>query len=1268
MATATLRPNATAYNSGWTVVGASAHGATDDDPTDDATYVQGASGTSTWLLVFDLGPLTLPAYAQIRSVSVRVRRRGNSSAVLEVAMGYQPRTGKYRSTVLSAGEKPTSTIATKTYGSLVAAPGGAAWDNNTVIPGLQVSLGANNTNIRVYEVYVDVTYDEAPTCVITAPVGTVRGSQLPTVEFSYADTEGSSLERVHAKVWTAAQYAALGFGPDTSASAWDSGEVLTSAQSVAVGTPLPGGDYYIGVRAADAGSGGRFGPWAFGQFTMGGELPATPSLSVAVDTANRRNSLTVTQLDNYLTYGQSTGAATGGEGDGWYQDDNTVLDSISATAPTAGTLAETFTGADGALAAGNTDINWTVVSGAFAVASNQLTSSNTAQILPPVIRTDSNIASSDHYAQVVVNTLSTTVDRSVHLVLRMSSSAYTGYVVELNQRFNRFSVWKAVAGVGKPISGFRSLPTTLSLPATWRGEVSGDKISAYLNGVLLGTWTDSTITSGTRAGLGLYNANSLSRVDTFEAGDLTPVVGGSSGEWLLEMTATAARQARAFTGGRYGWGTPVSPGEQLTVTASAWQKANAARSCRVDVEYHDSSGDPLVNAVFSEGWVGTTGAAWDTGRWTASHGTGAADTIQASQGRLTTGTLAYLAPARMYAASMAATADCEVLARLAPSSTTAESRGTVGLRTDGTWTLGYPAAGYFVELDPENDVVLVRRGSGSTVLNGSGTGYTVPAGGTWVRLRCHGTTVAAKWWDYGRDEPAPWGFVTEDATHAAAGKLSLTAQNGADAVSRNWTFDDLAVGDLSFHSFGVPFTTATDGSLAATTRNVTVPAGAAYAKTVLVAFPAGAGEEFTWNQMGLLPGAGRAWSRGGLMTGNLYTANESTFEVPFAGEAGWTGGDDATVARINYVAPATNRDYAPVQSGAVLELSWDGSSGLPSAIYGYGPGKPAAAGLDYAVRAWLWRMDADVAQMAVGLKFTDSTGGLLAESYSANALPAGSVWAEAAHTMRAPAGTASVHAAYAATPVQTGAVAITRVHPVQGTSAPTVFQPGPASLGYALAEYSDDGGTTWELVRGTAEALYGPGRVVTVHDYEAPPGAVRVYRASTAAVDYGVDEAGGVAVSEPSAEVAVTLPAAEFWLKDPLVPARTLQLTIGGDLEHSSREPQEHHDTLGRPNAVIVSDVVKGEEFTLPLVFKSAAAYRQFEELRSAGNPLLFQSDFGEQWYVKIGPERRTVVKNSIVRLSTPLRLVDISAVEVDRPDPGESNAGIVTASVWETV
>jgi hypothetical protein len=1260
MATVTLRPDGTFYNSGWTVTSAaSAHAAVNDDS--DSSYVSGAAGA--WLLVFDLGPLTLPAYAQIRSVAVRVRRRGNSSARLDVGLQYLPRAGGYQSLVLSAGEKPSSTIATKTYGSLVSAPGGAAWDNSVVVPNLQVALGANDTNIRVHEVYVDVDYDQAPTCVVTAPVGTVTGTQVPAVEFSYNDTEGASLERVQAKVFTAAQHAAAGFGPDTSSAFWDSGSVLTSAQSVAVGVPLPPGDYHVYVRVADAGSGGRYGPWASADFTMGGDLPATPTLTVASDSTARSNTLTVVQRDNLLAAGQASTATAAGEGDGWYPDDNTTLDSVSSTLPTVTTLDETFTGADGALAAANTDINWTVVAGAFAVASNQLTSSNTELILPPTIRTDSDLPSVDHYAQVVVNTLSTTVDRSAHVVLRMSPSAYTGYVVELNQQHNRFAVWKAIAGVGHAVSGFRSLPTTLTLPATWRGEISGSTISVYLNGVLLGQWTDTQITTGTRVGLGLYNANSISRVDTFQAGDLQPVVSGaSSGTQLLEMTATAARQGRAFTGGRYGWGTPVTPGDPLTLTASAWQTADEARPCRADVEWHGADGDVLVNLVLDEPFTGTDGDPWDAGTWTDGNAGAATATIQANAGRLVTGAVAYDQPARQYAGGMDSQDDCEVVVLCRPSSTSAEMRAAVCVRTDGTWNganPGHPDTGYWAEVSPDFGAVFLRVQDGSSTVLAT-VSLTIPAQGVWVRLRAHGTTLALKAWDASLQEPATWGWLGEDATHTS-GRVALTGQNGADAAVRTWTFDHLTVDDLSRHVFGTPFTTNTDGSLAGASRNLTVPADAAVAKTVAVSFPTGAGETFVWDKVGLMPGHDRPWSRGGLTVSNLYGPNESTFEESAAGAAGWTAGDDATVARAAYVVPP---------SGAALELSWDGSSGLPSAIFAYGPGKPAEAGLDYAVRAWLWRIDADVSLLRLGLRFTDSSDGELAQSFAEDVLPdPGVAWAETAHTMRAPAGTAHVHAALATSAVQSGAGAITRVHVVQGTAAPEVFQPGPAAAGYALAEYSDDGGQTWQQVRGTTGAVYGDDRTAAVHDYETPPGAARTYRASTAAVDYDVDSDGGATVvSVPSDEVTATLPADGFWLRDPLVPARLLAVTIGGDLESSSRQPQQVHDTLGREHAVVVSDVVKGEEFSLPLVFKTAGSYRQFEELRRSGGPLLFQSDFGEQWYVRLGGERRTVLKISVVRLDTPLRLVEVSAVEVDRPDPSEHDYDVVTDLVWEIV
>lgn len=1269
MATATLRPDGTRYNSGWTLsTGSTAHTLVDDDPLDDATYMQAAPGA--WLLVFTMGALTLPAYARVTSVAVRVRRKGDGAARFDVGLQYEPSPGVYVSQTLSVGEQPSSTITTKNYGSLVVAPGGADWDNDTIIPNLQVVVAAADTDVRVYEVYADVTYDEAPTCVVTSPVGEITGTQVPSVGFFYSDPEGAALERAHVKIFTAVQYNTAGFVPDISTAFWDSGEVLTTSPSVPVAVPVPNGDYHVYVRVADAGSGGRFGPWASAEFTMGGELPAVPTLSVSTDADNRRHVLSATQLDNLLSYTQSTMDAEGGEGDGWHPDNNTAIVSVSSTAPAATTLAETFTGGNGALSGANTDINWTVVKGNFAVSSNQLTSSDTELILPSAIRTDSTLPSADHYAQVVVNALAAGADRSAGVVLRMASSGYSGIVVELNQQNNRFAVWEALTSTtGRAVSGFRDLPKPLALPATWKAAVSGDQVYVYIkmsndsDFVFLGQWATGILT-GTQVGITLYNANSIALVDTFAAGDQAPVVSGSSGAWLSEVTVTAARQGRLFSGSRYGWGTPVTAGEPLTAVGAAWQDANAARSCRVDVEYFTAAEEPLANVVFSEVWAGSNGDNWDTGDWTSTHGGAADDAVQNGRGRLTTGTVAYNTPAREYASGMSALADCEVSCLVVTSSTSAEVRGIVGVRGNGSYSgsdPGHPAAGYFAEVSPDFASVFLRKaGVSSPVL--ATISLPTPIQGVRIRLRAHGTSVLIKAWDANLQEPAKWGWIGQDSDWAAAGKVTLTAQNGADAVQRYVEFDDLAVDDLSYCNFGTVFTTNTDGSLAEDSRNLVVPAGAVSANVILVMFPAGAGEVFVWDRVGLMPGHNRDWSRGGLVTTNLYGPNASSFEVASAGVAGWTAGTDAAIARDTYVAPP---------SGAALELSWDGSSGFPAAVYTYGPAVPAAAGLDYSVRAWVWRLSALTALLRVGFRFVDSSRSELAVSLGADVLPAvGLEWADATYeAVVAPPGTAAVQVAVAATAVEAGAAAVTRVHPVQGSAAPAVYQPGPAAPAYALAEFTDDGGITWERVRGTTGAYYGSGRAVDVYDHEAPPGLSRRYRVSTAAVDYYVDSAGGATVvSEPSGEVSAALANSGFWVRDPLVPARLLEVKHSGDLDHVAHTPMEVHYTLGAEFPAAVRDTPKGEVFTWPLTFLTAESWRQFEEIRRDGGVLLFQSDFGQQWYVVLGPDRRSVLKRSSNRADVPVRMVEITATEVDRPDPSEDNAGVVTGVVWELV
>ena len=837
MTTVTMRPNGTNYAGVWTVTGAaSRHAATSDNS--DSSYISPAAGD--WLCVLDLTTPTIPALAQIRSVSVRLRRVGDGTGSMDVAIGYQPAAGgAYQSQIIAQADRPTSTIATKTYGSTVKAPGGASWTPQ-ILSLLQIAFGSVSTAIRIHEVFVDVVYDQAPSVVITAPVGTVRGSQLPVIVGAYSDPENSPCERVHGKIFTSAVASAAGFSPYTSTAVFDSGETLSTVAQVAVDLPLPAGSYVAALRVADAGSTGRFGEWATALFVMGGELPSTPTVTITNEDDLRRVALTVTQTDNLLSYDQSVVA------DGWVPaDSNTAISSMSTTAPPSSGggagLTDGFTGANGALAAGNSDLDWTVDSGSWSVTSNTLscsTGGGSATTPPSTLRSATQVLnSSDHYAQLQITALPSTTAANVWL--RMSA-AHTGYLVQVTG-WGQFIVERwAGSGTKYPVSGgFQNLPKTLVLPATLRGEIQGSRIRVYVQGandsssLLLGEYTDTGQASGVQPGLGLYNALSTAIVDNFAAGELAQVVGGGSdsGTLLGSVTLTAARPGGITTGGPGGASTPVIGGETVTVRAAGWQTANQARSLLLDAEFDGVSG-PLVDALFSESWAGTTGAAWNTGRWTSNHQTGATDSIQSNAGVLTTGVTAGTTPARMLATGMASHLDAEILCRFSLS-TLANTVGLVGLRANSSWFFSgvSPGQGYHVALDGSTNTMFVNR-SPTTTLNGGGSGqpFTPKSAGTWVRLRVRditalgSTLVQAKWWDYGADEPTAWNFSTLDATwYGTSGQACVAASQTTNAA-RSVTFDDLTVDTLSNHNFGSPWTSHTDGSLATQSRNVTVPA------------------------------------------------------------------------------------------------------------------------------------------------------------------------------------------------------------------------------------------------------------------------------------------------------------------------------------------------------------------------------------------------------------------------------------------------------------
>jgi hypothetical protein len=1266
MTTVTMRPNATNYAGVWSVTGAaSRHAATSDNS--DSSYISPAAGD--WLCVLDLTTPTIPALAQIRSVSVRLRRLGDSNSSMDVAIGYQPATGgAYQSQIIAKGDRPTSTLATKTYGSTVKAPGGVAWTPQ-ILSLLQIGFGSVGSAIRIHEVYVDVVYDSAPSVVITAPVGTVRGSQLPVIVGAYSDPENSPCERIHGKIFTSTVASAAGFSPYTSTAVFDSEEQLSTVAQVGVDFPLPAGSYVAALRAADAGSGGRFGQWALATFTMGGELPATPTVTITPEDDLRRVALTAVQTDNLLSYDQSV------VGDGWVPaDSNTAITSTPTTAPpTSGGglgLLDSFTGANGALTAANSDLDWTIDSGTWAVTSNTLTSSSgggSATTPPSTLRSATQVLnSSDHYVQLQITALPSTTAANVWL--RMSA-AHTGYMIQVTG-WGQFIVERwAGSGNKFPISGgFQNLPKTLVLPATLRGEIQGSRIRVYVQGandsasLLLGEYIDTTITSGVQPGLGLYNALSTAIVDNFAAGELAQVVigGSDSGTVLGAVALTAARPGGITTGGPGGASTPIIGGETVTVRAAGWQTANAARSLLLDAEFDGLSG-PLVNATFTDLWAGTAGAAWNTGNWTSNHQTGASDSIASGGGgQLTTGVTANTTPAREYASGMTAIRDAEILVQVNLSNV-ADTQARIGLRSNGTFngTTGPgPATGYFVAIDGANNAVIVRNAP-TTALNGaSGQSFTPKAAGTWLRFRVRDLTtlgvtlIQAKWWDVGADEPTPWNFSGTDTTwFNTTGKVALSASQ-TTANARTVTYRTLTVDTLSNHSFGTPWTSNTDGSLAGQARNVVTPGAAVGVRLYATGIPTGAGESFVWAAAGVLPGAGRAWSRGGLTVPNLHTDDEAR------GATGWTPSANATISTVTQLA---------AWAGTALQLAWN--SGAQDIVYATGPGKPASPAALYAVAARLGRFTG-VAYEALGLEFRDVTGAVLGRSFANPVVPVAGATALLATSQVAiaPDRTATVHACLASS-AAAPAAQITQVVVVPGSTLPVTFQPGPAAAGYARAESSDDGGQTWQLIRGTTGMLFGPARTVTVYDNEAPTGSDRLWRVSTAGVDYELDPDGGaLVVSLPAGPLMTTLATPGWWLRDPLTPSRLLPVHIPDDLNYSSDDPQEVYSPLGRRTPIIVTDVVKSEVFALTFLFQTEIDWLKFEEIRGAGVPLLFAGPSGRQWFVRLGATRKAKLLRSADQTNAPIRTVTISATEVDRPDPSIDLADLVTDLVWETV
>lgn len=271
----TIRPNATvSIGSGTnTVVGAGSASAAWSDNS-DSSYVQltARCRNDPQIVRVSFPTPSIPAGAKVLSVGLRRRvatvAAGTTQPVglhwfrtlegLIQIFGQQQIPYKAPFTTLCPTDTSGGTYVTESLGSLGSTQSGAAWDPATNLAsgsffydyGRGDDVGGNH---RVSEIYIDVTYQQQSTVVVTGPAN--GAATQPTVTWTFTSPDSMPQQGWRVMVYTAAQVAALGFAPFVSTPLLDSGDQLGEDLQWTVNGSLPDGTFTAYVQSTAKWSG-----------------------------------------------------------------------------------------------------------------------------------------------------------------------------------------------------------------------------------------------------------------------------------------------------------------------------------------------------------------------------------------------------------------------------------------------------------------------------------------------------------------------------------------------------------------------------------------------------------------------------------------------------------------------------------------------------------------------------------------------------------------------------------------------------------------------------------------------------------------------------------------------------------------------------------------------------------------------------------------------------------------------------------------------------
>ena len=320
MASYTLRPNAN-WNGDtlFTGTGGTDHAVLADDS--DGTYLLRTSTTVPASYEAEFGTTTLSADETITSVNLRARISALAAdSLAQFSIGViTDRNGRAVSYSIPITKQGIVTATTYDLGiKLTAAPNGASW-TQTLLDNLVVKFtdGASGSVVlppdptnrtTLYALYIDVETAPRPTLTVTAPSGTVTDTSFPSVTWTPTFSDGSPQAAYEIKIFDSTTYGGAAFSADTSTPTIGTG-IITSADN---GQTLEGDlanstTYRAYVRVASLINGENyFSAWAYSQFALAIDSPATPTVSAFFDTTVGAVTVTIFGRTNVLSANQAS--------------------------------------------------------------------------------------------------------------------------------------------------------------------------------------------------------------------------------------------------------------------------------------------------------------------------------------------------------------------------------------------------------------------------------------------------------------------------------------------------------------------------------------------------------------------------------------------------------------------------------------------------------------------------------------------------------------------------------------------------------------------------------------------------------------------------------------------------------------------------------------------------------------------------------------------------------------------------------------------------